>query len=287
MAELSERDIARPPSPFARKIAPAIVALAALFAFGAAVWYAYDRGAPAGGAGVTPIIRAQPGPVRERPEDPGGLDVPDRDRQVWRRISPLPQQPVNESLAPSPEVPLARPAVDPPAAPSANEGAVARTNDPIGALIARQDDDAPAPDTPAEASRPAAPAASGTVPTAPGTAQPERSATVAPLLVRPPAQPAPGSSGAAAAPPPAAQGQVRIQVASLGSEADAERQARRLRARFDAVLGDASTLIQRADLGQRGVFYRLQFVGFADRNAARAVCSTLKAQNQDCLVVVR
>lgn len=275
MAELSERDIARPPSPFARKIAPAIVTLAALFAFGAAVWYTYNRGAPAGEGGVTPIIRAQPGPVRERPENPGGLQVPNQDKQVWSRISPLPQEPVRESLAPSPEEPVAKPPAAPPTAPSAPSTVAGNTDDPIGALIARQE-------TPAAAPAPA---------TTPRSVLPEPSrpplatVTVPPVRTVPPQPVAPAAAPASNA--PAAAGQVRIQVASLASEADAERQARRLRQRFGALLGDASTLIQRADLGSRGVFFRLQFVGFTDRQAARAACADLKRRKQDCLVVVR
>ena len=39
-----------------------------------------------GGQGHTPLIKADPGPVKVRPENPGGLRVPDRDKLVYDRM---------------------------------------------------------------------------------------------------------------------------------------------------------------------------------------------------------
>ena len=42
--------------------------------------------------------------------------------------------------------------------------------------------------------------------------------------------------------------------------------------------------VAKADLGEKGVFYRIQGVGL-DEERARSVCSQLKAQNVGCVVV--
>ncbi len=48
--------------------------------FGGVVYYAYvDR---AGGDASPPVVRAEPGPIKETPKDPGGLDVPNQNTRV-------------------------------------------------------------------------------------------------------------------------------------------------------------------------------------------------------------
>ena len=45
--------------------------------------------------------------------------------------------------------------------------------------------------------------------------------------------------------------------------------------------------IQRADLGAKGVFFRLRVGSFADREAATGFCSDVKAAGKDCMVVAK
>ncbi len=52
-----------------------------------------------------------------------------------------------------------------------------------------------------------------------------------------------------------------------------------------AVLGNLRIMLERADLGARGIFYRLQAGPLADRAVAAALCAKLKARNQDCIVI--
>jgi hypothetical protein len=47
----------------------------------------------------------------------------------------------------------------------------------------------------------------------------------------------------------------------------------------------ASKQIQRADLGAKGVFYRLRVGTFAERSEASAFCDALKASGENCIVV--
>lgn len=45
--------------------------------------------------------------------------------------------------------------------------------------------------------------------------------------------------------------------------------------------------IQRADLGAKGVFYRLRVGAFPDREAAKGFCADVKATGKDCMVVAK
>ena len=61
-----------------------------------------------------PLIRAADGPVKIRPENPGGLQVPNRDKLVYERMQPGASassgESVVERLLPQPEKPLPKPA---------------------------------------------------------------------------------------------------------------------------------------------------------------------------------
>jgi hypothetical protein len=57
-------------------------------------------------AGDVPLIRADADPVKVKPEDPGGMEIPNRDRFVFNPKGGMPV----EQLLPPPEVPLPRPA---------------------------------------------------------------------------------------------------------------------------------------------------------------------------------
>ena len=61
--------------------------------------------------GTVPLIRADERPTKVRPERPGGMEIPDRDKLIYH-----PTRPVVEHLLPGPEKPLPRPV--PPANPS-------------------------------------------------------------------------------------------------------------------------------------------------------------------------
>ena len=50
----------------------------------------------------------------------------------------------------------------------------------------------------------------------------------------------------------------------------------------DYVAGKSSD-IERADLGERGIFYRLRIGPFASADEARTYCEGLKTRGQDCL----
>jgi cell division septation protein DedD len=75
-----------------------------------------------------------------------------------------------------------------------------------------------------------------------------------------------------------------LQVSSQHSEAEARASFRALQAKFPQQLGDRQGFIRRANLGAKGVYYRV-FVGpFASAEQASSLCGSLKAAGASCFV---
>ncbi len=75
-----------------------------------------------------------------------------------------------------------------------------------------------------------------------------------------------------------------LQLYSVQSEERANAGWERLKARHGELMAGLAPDVQRADLGERGVFYRLRIGPFTDRASAEALCAQLKERGQDCLV---
>ncbi len=105
-----------------------------------------------------------------------------------------------------------------------------------------------------------------------------RSAVAQPTAISP-AAPAP-----AAAPAPSAGVGYTVQVTSQRSEAEAQSAFRALSAKFPGQLGNQQPIIRRADLGDKGVFYRALVGPYASMEQAAGVCSSLKAAGGTCIV---
>lgn len=94
--------------------------------------------------------------------------------------------------------------------------------------------------------------------------------------------PAPiGNAGNAA--PAVAAGPYAVQVTSQRSEADAHASYKSLQAQFPSVLGSRQPVIKKADLGDKGTYYRAQ-IPFSSQNEASEFCSSLKAAGGQCVV---
>ena len=49
-------------------------------------------------------------------------------------------------------------------------------------------------------------------------------------------------------------------------------------------LQDLKPIVVKADLGTKGVFYRVRLHGFDDQNGAKSACSKLKSKGISCFV---
>lgn len=281
---------------------PMLVAGLALGAFAAIIWWAYGT-EPPGESGPAPLITAEEGAVKVRPEDEGGLQVPFQDTLIYSRIEPdATNRDSVERLLPPPPAPVAPPeAPDAEAAPADEAGPPAAAA-PTAADQASGSEEAGAPnplavpampvesvpveEVPAEKKAPAGTAVAesdGTPPAPPSPpARQDAAATAAP-------NPAPAERPAAAegAAPQLAQasGAFRIQLAAFRTADDAEAAWTALRGRHPELLEPLKLTIVRADLGDKGIFYRVQAGPLADRAAAQSLCSRLQERNQACLIV--
>jgi hypothetical protein len=181
-----------------------------------------------------PLIKADPQPIKVKPDQPGGLVVPDRNMLIYSERAGGP--PV-EKLLPPPEQPAARAVTPPPAAP---------------------------PQPQVAAAPPAAPAAPFT---------PQQIAPAAHPAARPPA-----ALGAAKG------GHIRIVLASLRTPDEARAEWQRLKKASPDILGKMTADAVRADLGEKGVWYRIEAGSFAQPAAAERVCRDLKARHLGCSV---
>lgn len=286
-----------PPEGSRSRILSVFMTLAALVIFGGIAWYAYDWGMSQLETTRLPVILADSEPIKSRPESPGGLDVPNQDVAVLNERAPDPGQPQVERLLPPPETPL------PPQTESADAEAMTEPEAPALAEPPLETAAGPAEKAPPEAESPPAaapqiavtpePPPTAAEPPAPTAAEPPAPPTAAQPAPRDVTAPEPAAPKAeapqvAAVPPATAPaGAYVVQLASLKSE-DAVRPAwERLQKAHPALLGDRELAIQEADLGARGIFYRVRAGYFTDRAGALALCNALKARGQDCLVAKR
>ncbi len=77
----------------------------------------------------------------------------------------------------------------------------------------------------------------------------------------------------------------RVQLASFRTEETAEKSLKRLESRLGHLLTDKQGHIEFADLGEKGIYYRLQLSPFGNRPDAMAFCDLLKENNRNCYVV--
>ncbi len=106
----------------------------------------------------------------------------------------------------------------------------------------------------------------------------------------PAAAPEPAPAQAAAPAPAAAAasgGAWLVQIMALRDEAGAKSAWEALQKKHPSLLGNHALDVERADLGDKGVYYRIRAAGFETKSAAQSTCASLKAAGQDCLVKSR
>ena len=303
-------DYSRERSYARRRFITVIVLVFMLAGLGYTFW---GRGGP--NPADIPTIKAEGG-YKQKPTEPGGIDIPHQDVRVYDQLegknaSSLPQI---EHLLPPPEVPKEMPpapvAVQ---APIVQAPVAAATAPPMAAPLAAVETKGSA--TAAASLVPVAPSKATVLPeigvkqiettvtashaapanaassqnsstnSSPSSAPAEQAVTIEQIIEKtkasspslPQAQAV--SSGAALS-----SGSVAVQLASVPDEAKAKSMMEALQKKYAVQLGSTSLQLVRADLGSRGVYYRIQSQGLAEEDASR-LCSTLKQMNAGCILV--
>lgn len=283
------------------RLLPVLIVVLALGGFVGLVAYYYMA---AGSNGVAPLIKADQQPFKVKPENPGGMTVPDQDKEIYDRIGRVDQSsvppPNTERLLPPPETPMANPAPAPSAvaqapAPPPGSAPSGAANAPANPPPANPPPSNPNVGSPVLGAPPpqrvstlstVPPAPPGTVPPAaskPAAPAPARASTPPKATTPRPAQTA--SVAPAAAEPHAASGPLlRAAIGSLRTEAEARKEWERQRRLYPEALARITPSYASVDLGSKGVYWRI-YVGPAEPSAeARARCATLKQKKVDCFV---
>jgi SPOR domain len=83
---------------------------------------------------------------------------------------------------------------------------------------------------------------------------------------------------------PASGGGYVVQISSQRSEADAQASFRSLQSKFPKELGDRAAIVRRADLGEKGVYFRAMVGPFGTAGDADQFCGSLKSAGGQCIV---
>lgn len=266
------------------------VLLVAFGALGGTYYYAYQQGLAEGQRSLPPVVLAETTPLKIAPDKvPGGVAEKPEALNIYGVMRGEEQA----GTARSPKI--ISPADN---APGTIESLIAQSNDPFAEALEGNNDNADdilppgnsitvlreRSDVRVDPPRPElnrAPRAS-------------RSAEIAAVPQTEPkveAKPTPAPKPVAPPKPvakPIARATNRqdfmVQLAASRSRALARGVYSNLQKNYSDLLGRRDPLILRVDLGDKGIFYRVNVPGFANREAANAFCANLKKRGQDCLV---
>ena len=269
------------------------VLIVALVVIAGGAWGIWGELLTGGATNSIPIVRAPSGPIKVRPDSPGGINIPNRDKLVYDRLEKKPPERQAETLLPQPEKPLPAPGAE------SLVSAPGATSAPAVGL-----EDILQPTPPARPSKSVEqvvlPAPGKTVPAPSASTEPPTVAEVQAARPPKPSLPSPASGTSAASPEPgrpsattpAKSGDTaafaqnfQVQLAAVRDEQAAAREWKRLQSRNAGLLSGLKLNVVRADLGDRGVYYRLRAGPISERAAAVTLCQSLAKAKVGCLVV--
>ncbi len=243
-------------SRWGRRILTGLVAVAALGGFAVVVVYSLDTAENNGDVAPAPVVKAQSGPTKVKPAEPGGMNIPDQDKQVFARLDPNAPRTTVERLLPPPKRVVGKP---PP-------GPAPELELSPGRILAPPPMPKPPPVMEAMPPPPSAP-----------------KLAVEKLALAP--SPKIAAAAAAAAKVAPAAGGFRVQLVALRSEAAARTAWSGYLKKHADLFGMLKPTFARADIKGKGTFFRLQAGPLADAGAARVLCEKVKKRKMGCLVV--
>ncbi len=267
LASILKRDGLEPmPQSMARLlvVVGVVAVLAAMIAIGVAIW--------SQGKGVTtdmanlPVVKADKAEIRIKPEDRGGMEVPNRNSTIFENIASDEGEKKVENLFEDEEQPMDKNEV------LASEAAKEPIAEEIAVTIAE-------------------PALNKVKDEDVKVVGEEEKKVVTEVKVKDKVEPKEKTDiisalkeevGTAESVKPVS-GSKYIQLASVKSESEAKEKWQKLQAQYPNLKG-ASLRVQRADLGAKGIFFRVQ-AGPMAADDAQKICSGIKSSKGDCLLV--
>jgi len=235
-----------------------ILALGVLLIFAGVVWNTYRQGVRPAEGGL-PVIASDDAPYKRSPEERGGLEVAGQDMGYYDSMDGL-GDPAAQNVAARNPIDIRRraaPTLDGGPLPPV-EGADEQPKIKFAESIERTPEPAP------EESEITIAAVQPVTELAPATI-PEVSAQTVSRFT--------------------ATGPFQVQLSALRSQEAAQAAWTSLQDSAPDLYAGAKLDIQHADLGARGVFYRLRIGSFPDRATAKGFCDDVRASGKDCMVV--
>lgn len=298
-----------------------ILAASVIAALGGAAWYFV--GSTPMDQDQVPIVRAEPTPMKEKPQDPGGMDVPNRDKTVYNRVSGENTEPKLERLLPRPEKPLDMPAqpVDTIEA-EANATGLTKSLPPLPETpkeVGEVEAQTPSPveeakvlpavpteemaeeiqePTPAPVEDPNGPRAlvkRSEQPVAVNKQDKDDLAAKIAEALQEPKSDAPKQVAAVTPPtkPNAAPSSVQespmagylMQILSSKSQSGVAATWQKIKTNHGDIVNGLKSNIVKADLGDKGIYYRLRLGPVQTGDEAKNICAKLKKRDVGCFIV--
>jgi hypothetical protein len=303
-AELEELDAeeGKLPSSAVRRFLPAVLASVAIVGFAGAVWYAYSTGVREGSEFAAPTLKPD-GPSKVAPKNPGGQQIANQDKLVYgkidksgetrkvERLLPPPENPLPAPIAKkTPPPPLPAPKLEVPKTPPTSElPATPKATAPPAPPAPQINSGQPKAEKPSDKTSAASKLATITPSAGQKAAKQSPSPKPGPAAPKPAQQvatkaAAPLRAPKAAAKPDPATG-YRIQIGSLRSEEAAKKAWESHLKKHGPVLSKLTLLVKRAELGKKGVYFRVQAGPLENKEAAKRICDELKRKKIGCFVV--
>jgi hypothetical protein len=273
---------------------PRVVVTVTVVGFVALAWYAYKTGTQSVNDEDLIVVEAEKTPLKEKPDDPGGMKFPNQDKTVFETFAGNTAPPKVERVMPTPEEPIAKPLelsetkswVNE-AAQKKEEKAATKTEQLMGA-----DKPAAIPTVKPQAAMPSAGeevvsyTKSAAVPEKPGIVEKPVDVGVAEVktTVKQDTKPDPKPFAVNhSAPAKTTSGKVKVQLGAYQSDKEARAAFAKMQKKFSSLSGRTPTVVK-ADLGAKGIYYRLRVGGFASDTEAKKFCGGLSAKGQACIV---
>ena len=229
-------------------------------------FYGYQIGLKQGHRNLPPLILADPSPIKKPPAQvPGGVPAKPENLNIYDVAHGTGNSGDTAQTSPAPEKTENTPNKSP-----VNKSDGKNADGSVESLL----------DPPQTDPQKADPLQKNAIAVSPPRPDLNREPTASPSVKVPPTK----------APPPKAPIIIAnttpymVQLSAARSRALARGSYSRLQSKHSALLARRDPLILRVDLGNKGIFYRVNVPGFANKQAAAQFCAALKKREQDCFV---
>lgn len=244
------------------------VVMLAVSGFVALAWYAYNAGQSNMRVEDVLIVEAEDTPYRVEPTERGGAEFKHKDKEIYETLDPKPKKVETAKVLPQPEEPK-RPELK--ETPKQVEKTAPVAPKPDTATVTSYISPIPEPEETAKLKKPD-----------PFDPKPEPKQAPAPKPAEPIAvDPIVKAVEQADKAAENVKGHT-VQLGAFKSEQEAQDNWAKIRRSHLDLLDTHSHMIVKADLGAKGVYYRLRVTGLESKDAGLGLCKLLSKRSQPC-----